>query len=39
MASIAQEEARSLSLNVTWGQRKRFSDGKVLQFKKNMQGE
>jgi len=29
MASIAQEEARSLSLNVTWGQRKRFSDGKV----------
>ena len=29
MASLAQEEARSLSLNVTWGQRKRFSDGKV----------
>jgi DNA invertase Pin-like site-specific DNA recombinase len=29
MASLAQEEARSLSLNVTWGQRKRFADGKV----------
>ncbi len=29
MASIAQEEARSVSENCTWGQRKRFSDGKV----------
>lgn len=29
MSSIAQEEARSISENVTWGQRKRFSDGKV----------
>lgn len=29
MASLAQEESRSISENVTWGQRKRFSDGKV----------
>jgi DNA invertase Pin-like site-specific DNA recombinase len=29
MASMAQEESRSLSLNVTWGQRKRMQDGKV----------
>lgn len=29
MSSIAQEESRSISENVTWGQRKRFSDGKV----------
>ena len=29
MSSLAQEEARSISENVTWGQRKRFSDGKV----------
>lgn len=29
MSSISQEEARSISENVTWGQRKRFSDGKV----------
>lgn len=29
MASLAQEESRSISDNVTWGQRKRFSDGKV----------
>lgn len=29
MSSLAQEESRSLSENVTWGQRKRFSDGKV----------
>lgn len=29
MASIAQEEARSVSENCTWGQRKRFADGKV----------
>lgn len=29
MSSLAQEESRSLSQNVTWGQRKRFSDGKV----------
>lgn len=29
MSSIAQEEARSISENVTWGQRKRMADGKV----------
>lgn len=35
MSSIAQEESRSLSENVTWGQRKRMSDGKVsLPYKK-----
>ena len=28
MSSIAQEESRSISENVTWGTRKRFSDGK-----------
>ena len=30
MSSLAQEESRSISQNVTWGQRKRFADGKVL---------
>lgn len=29
MSSLAQEESRSLSENVKWGQRKRFADGKV----------
>ena len=29
MASLAQEESRSISENVTWGHRKRFEDGKV----------
>ena len=29
MSSLAQEESRSISENVTWGKRKRFSDGKV----------
>lgn len=29
MSSIAQEESRSISENVTWGQRKRYADGKV----------
>lgn len=29
MSSISQEEARSISENVTWGQRKRMADGKV----------
>lgn len=29
MSSIAQEESRSISDNVTWDQRKRFADGKV----------
>ena len=30
MSSLAQEESRSISENVTWGQRKRFADGKVI---------
>ncbi len=29
MSSLAQEESRSISENVTWGQRKRFADSKV----------
>lgn len=29
MSSLAQEESRSISENVTWGQRKRFQDGKI----------
>ena len=29
MSSLAQEESRSISQNVTWGQRKRFADGKI----------
>jgi len=29
MSSLAQEESRSISENVTWGQRKRFADRKV----------
>lgn len=29
MPSLAQEESRSISENVTWGHRKRFADGKV----------
>jgi len=29
MSSLAQEESRSISENVTWGHRKRFSDGKL----------
>ena len=29
MSSLSQEESRSISLNVTWGQRKRMADGKV----------
>ena len=29
LSSLAQEESRTISSNVTWGQRKRFSDGKV----------
>ena len=28
MSSISQEESRSISENITWGQRKRFADGK-----------
>lgn len=30
MSSLAQEESRSISENVTWGHRKRFQDGKVI---------
>ena len=29
LSSLAQEESRNLSTNITWGQRKRFADGKV----------
>ena len=29
LSSLSQEEARSISENTTWGQRKRFADGKV----------
>ena len=29
MSSLAQKESRSISENCTWGQRKRFADGKV----------
>lgn len=29
MSSLAQEESRSISENITWGQRKRFADGRV----------
>ena len=29
LSSLAQEESRSISENVTWGQRKRFADGRV----------
>lgn len=29
MSSLAQEESRSISENCTWGQRKRFQDGRV----------
>ena len=29
MSSLAQEESRSISENVTWGHRKRFQDGKI----------
>lgn len=38
MSSIAQEESRSISENVTWGQRKRFADGKVSLPYKNFLG-
>ena len=30
MASLAQEESRSISENVKWGHRKRFADGKEM---------
>ena len=46
MSSLAQEESRSISENVTWGQRKRFADGKgsmpykhFLGYRKGVNGE
>lgn len=30
MSSLAQEESRSISENITWGHRKRFADGKLM---------
>ena len=46
MSSLAQEESRSISENVTWGHRKRMADGKVsipfkhtLGFKRGPKGE
>lgn len=30
MSSLAQEESRSISENVTWGHRRRFADGKLI---------
>lgn len=38
MSSLAQEESRSISENVTWGHRKRFADGKVSLAYKNFLG-
>lgn len=38
MSSLAQEESRSISENITWGQRKRFSDGKFSVAYKNFLG-
>ena len=38
MSSLAQEESRSISENVTWGCRKRFADGKVSMPYKNFLG-
>jgi len=38
LSSLAQEESRSISTNVTWGQRKRFADGKVSMPYKNFLG-
>ena len=38
MSSLAQEESRSISENVTWGQRKRFADGKVMMPYKRFMG-
>ena len=38
MSSIAQEESRSISENVTWGHRKRFADGKILMSYRNFLG-
>ena len=38
MSSLAQEESRSISENIPWGQRKSFSDGKVHSRYKNFLG-
>lgn len=38
MSSLAQDESRSISDNITWGQRKRFADGKVSLPYKNFLG-
>ena len=38
MGSLAQEESRSISENTTWGQRKRFADGKVTMSYKSFLG-
>lgn len=38
MSSLAQEESRSISENVTWGKRKQFADGKVSLPYKNFLG-
>lgn len=38
MSSLAQEESRSISENVTWGKRKYFADGKVYIPYKNFLG-
>lgn len=38
MSSLAQEKSRSISENVTWGQRKRFTGGKVTMLFKDFLG-
>lgn len=38
MSSLAQEESRSISENVTWGHRKRFADGQIMLAYKNFLG-
>ena len=38
MSSVAQEESRSISENVTWGARKRMADGKVFMSYKHFLG-
>lgn len=38
MSSIAQEESRNISENVTWGMRKRFAEGKVTMSYKQFMG-
>ena len=38
LSSIAQEEARNISENVTWGHRRRFEDGKIMMSYKHFLG-